>query len=164
MKFRVLTGSVEQQAFSATPYRGKSQHSLSGIQCRGGSRVMLVVRAQKSILTPYKMDSHYSNVMLLPINLTRSMGMRLIEITQLGTKYLIFYQGLVIFNPAVGGSLTGEGGSKFLKNCLSGMKKLYIRFEGVEKFPNNSKLYIIFKGGRNIFIFHARGIKNISQL
>ena len=45
------------------------------------------------------------------------------------------FKGLVIFNPAVGGWSTGEGGSKFFEDLLEGMKKLYIPFEGVEKFP-----------------------------
>ena len=37
---------------------------------------------------------------------------------------------LVIFNPAVGGWSTGEGGQNFLKTCLRGDEKFYIPFEG----------------------------------
>ena len=41
------------------------------------------------------------------------------------------------------------------------MKKLYILFEGVEKFPLKLFKFVHFiGGGQNIFIFHAKGIKN----
>ena len=72
--------------------------------------------------------------------------------------------GLVIFNPAVGGWSTGEGGQNLLMICLRGVEKIVHSFlRGVKNsLINNSKLCISFEGVKMFSFFTLGGAKKIS--